>query len=222
MRLFVLIAGVVSLLMYGAAVSQKGVPGAAQPFAVASKASVGGLDALKIGLAATGASVDEAVVIGWGEVRAASDRDKIAQALGWHGSPPEGESRTLALREQNDKLYVTVRWTLSGKAIGRWQQSAVTVERALKPSALVTSVAVQVSGVTAEDGLPELSGKALDALAATDRQPWSDQQAASVAGRTTQLPPGPFGVNVQVAVRRDAGKDNTRVWIAWPALLQEY
>ena len=72
------------------------------------------------------------------------------------------------------------------------------------------------------DSLTELAGKAMGALAATDRQPWSDMLAASVAGRTTHLPPGPFGVNVQVAVRRDPARGTTRVWVAWPALLQEY
>jgi hypothetical protein len=63
---------------------------------------------------------------------------------------------------------------------------------------------------------------ALDALQATGRQPWGDPRAASIAAQTPLLPGSGFGVNVQVAARRDPAGKRTRVWLAWPTLQQEY
>ncbi|HWI51086.1 MAG TPA: YwmB family TATA-box binding protein [Symbiobacteriaceae bacterium] len=222
MRRFVLIAGLVAIFMYGALVSQRGVPVAAAPYAVAAKAPAQALGALQKGLEATGAGLSEVVITAWAEIAHPGDRDKVAKALGWAGVPPEGETRNVAARERNGRYYVTARWTLSGKAVSDWQTAAKTLQEGLERSTTAPSVTVQVGGVIQGDGLTEVANKALDALGATERQPWNDMRAASVAGRTTLLPPGPFGVNVQVAVRRDAARGETRVWVAWPALLQEY
>jgi len=222
MRRFVLIAGLVSIFMYGALVSQRGVPVAAAPFAGAAKAPAQSLGALQRSLEATSASLSEAVITGWAEIADPGDCNKVAVALGWTGAPPEGESWNVATRERNGRYYITARWTLSGQAVSRWQAAVKSLQEGLEHSTRAPSVTVQVGGVAQGDDLTGVASKALGALGATDRQPWSDTRAASVAGRTTLLPPGPFGVNVQVAVRRDAARDETRVWVAWPALLQEY
>lgn len=218
MRQLILIAGIVAILMYGAAVGQKGIPALAAPHEVGARVPSQSLAALQRSLEAAGAPLTQAVITGWAEVQGPGDKDRVEAALGWKGSAPEGETRTVSIRAIEGHSYATVRWVLSGKAAARWQVAAKAVQAGLA-SAKVT---VQLEGVTESEGLTELAGKALGAVGATDRQPWSDLRAASVAGRTTQLPPGPFGVNIQVAVRRDAAREQTRVWVAWPALLQEY
>lgn len=221
MRSLVLIAGVVGVLLYGAAVSQKGLPAFAAPHATPVQAPSQGLGALVKGLEATGAGLDEATLAGWGEVREPGARDRVATALG--AVPGEGESRTIEVRDRDGRSYVTVLWKLTGKAASRWAASFGVLQKVLQQSTHAPSVTVQLGGTTADFGnLTDLTARALDSLRATDRQPWSDPRAASVAGRTTHLPPGPFGVNVQVAVRTDPAKGTTRVWVAWPALMQEY
>lgn len=221
-RRLVLIAGVVGILMYSAVVSQQGIPAAAAPLSAGARAPAQSLEALQKSLEATGARLDEAVITGWAEAGSAGDRDAVAAALGWTGPVPSGESRAVAVRQGNGRQYVTVRWTLTGKAASQWQPAVRAVQKALEKEAGSPSMAVQLGATAPGGSLTELAGKALGALSATDRQPWSDRRAASVAGRTTLLPPGPFGVNVQVAARRDAAQALTRMWVAWPALLQEY
>lgn len=220
MRSLVLIAGVVGVLLYAAAVSQKGMPAFAAPHETPVQAPAQGLEALVTGLEATGAGLEEAKLTGWAEVRAPGDRDRVINALG--AVVAERENRTVSVREQDGHQYVTVQWSLAGKAASQWAARLRVLQKVLQQIGQAPSVSVQLSGTTAGDNLTDLTDRALGALRATDRQPWSDPRAASVAGRTTHLPPGPFGVNVQVAVRKDPAKGTTRVWVAWPALMQEY
>lgn len=208
--------------MYGGAVHQKGIPALAAPHEAGASVPAQSLQALQRSLEATGARMREAVVNGWAEVPGTGDRDRVAAALGWQESAPEGETRTISLHTRDNRTYASVRWVLSGNRAGQWHNASKVVQNALLQVGGSPSVSVQLEGVTSEEGLTELAGKALDAVRAIERQPWSDLRAASVAGRTTHLPPGPFGVNIQVAVRRDAAREQTRVWVAWPGLLQEY
>jgi len=221
-RQLVLIAGVVGVLMYGALVSQRGIPVAAAPLEAASGAPEQGMGALQKGLAAAGALLDEAVITGWVELQRPQETDRVKAALGWNGMQPEGERRAVALRDRNGRQYIFIRWEMRGKAAAKWQAGMRHLQMALEQAVAPPTVTVQLGGPAPGADLPELADRALGALSATDRQPWSDMRAASVAGRTTQLPPGPFGVNVQVAVRHDAATGQTRAWVAWPALLQEY
>ncbi|MDF2626272.1 MAG: hypothetical protein K0R39_103, partial [Symbiobacteriaceae bacterium] len=171
MRSLVLIAGVVGILLYGAAVSQKGLPALAAPHETAVQAPSQGLEALAKGLAATGAGLEEATLTGWGEVQAPEDRAAVAAALG--AVPGEGESRTVAVRDQNGRHYVTVRWTLTGKPAEKWVARLHTMQKALNQTAESPSVSVQLSGTTAGNrNLTDLTDGALDALGATERQPW--------------------------------------------------
>jgi hypothetical protein len=221
LRSLVLIAGIVGVLLYTAVVSQRGLPAFAAPHeTVVQSPSADGLKALETGLAATGARLEEVKLIGWGRVREPGARDRVVATLG--ARPAEGESRVVSVRDKDGHQYVTVQWTLTGKAATHWAASLRALQKALEQNAHAPSVSVQLGGTTAGEDLTDLTDRALGALRATDRQPWSDPRAASVAGRTTHLPPGPFGVNVQVAVRTDPATGMTRVWVAWPALMQEY
>jgi hypothetical protein len=178
------------------------------------------LAGLATALAATGARCDEVQLTGWVSVANPSAKDRLLQAL---GPARAGESRQANLREQNGQSYLVVRLVLTGKALGAWQSRVQALQKALDAVSTGTAeMTVQLGGPAPDGSLTEVAAKALGALAAVDRQPWSDTRAASVAGRTKDLPPSPFGVNVQVAVRRDAVKGQTRVWVAWPALQQEY
>lgn len=208
--------------MYGALVSQHGSLAVATPLTAFAAVPEQGLAPLQKSLEATGAKLDEVVITGWAESRRPGDSDRVTSALGWKGAPPNGQARSVALRDRNGRQYILVRWTLTGSAVSAWQASVQSLQKAMKLAGESPMVTVQLGGNAPSDNLTELADRALGALAATDRQPWSDLRAASVAGHSTHLPPGPFGANVQVAVRHDAAKGHTRVWVAWPALLQEY
>lgn len=216
MRQLLIIASVVSLFMYTGFVLQ-------HDRAVATYASDGSLGGLQRALDATGASLDRAVISGWVDVEDARAQAQVVGALGWKpGSEAKDEAREAAIHRRQGAQYLTLRWVLSGEAAQGWHDRQARVREALALAGKRPHVTVQLEGTTARAGLEALGHRALDAVGAVERQPWSGPRASSVAGRTDDLPPSTFGVNVQVALRQTADAGRTRVWVAWPALLQEY
>jgi hypothetical protein len=220
MRQFGVIASIVALFMYAGFAIQGGVPAMTGSQGAQAATSI---MPLQHALEATGATTDTAVITGWVEVDRPQARDRVAAALNWNdGKAPVGETRDANLRTQDGRYIVTVRWTLTGLAARSWNEKLRAARAALSLAGADPRMTVQLGGTTSGEDLPDVAGKALDAVAATGRQPWSDMRAASVAGITAQLPASSFGINIQVAVRHDALTNQDKVWVAWPALLQEY
>lgn len=216
MRRFFLIASVVGLIMYAGFVLEHG--------SVATSAvGTSELAGLESALAATGASLERVTITGWVAVEASDAREQVSSALGWAGQGiPAGETRELKLHRREDGLYLAMNWRLSGGSLEIWPSRYALARRALAKVGGEPSVTVQLEGTTEQSDLLALGQQALDEVKATDREPWTGPSAASVAGRSALLPASPFGVNVQVAVRSEASGRKARVWVAWPALLQEY
>jgi hypothetical protein len=220
MRQLAIIATIVAMFMYAGFAIQGGVPATT---GMRGGQAAGGMGALQRALEATGAHLGSAVLTGWVQTDRPQARDRVMAALGWSGSTaPAGESREIQLRTQGGHYIVTVRWSLSSQAARLWQARTKITQEALSLAGATPHMTVQLEGTTSGGELPATAERALDALAATQRQPWSDLRAASVAGKTFDLPPSTFGVNIQVAVRHDALTGLDHVWVAWPALLQEY
>lgn len=222
MRQLLTIACVVALLMYAGFASVYGhrsevvVP-------VLQTVETVGLLPLSNALEASGARLEEAVIAARVEVAEPADREKAVAALGWAGKTPKGETRLAQVQGRDGRHLLLVRWTLSGPAATTWETHAREVREVLAQYGSSPLLTVQLGGrrAPAED-LTKVAAQALDALRATARQPWSDGRAASLAGRTAMLPSSPLGVNVQAAARKDQATGQVRVWVAWPALLQEY
>jgi hypothetical protein len=225
MRQLLGIACVVALFMYAgfASLYGPGTPALSSAGTAVTPGATMDLSPLAQALAATGAGLEEAVVAGRVEVASPSDRDRVVAALGWTGKTPKGEMREAQLYDRDGKHVLIIRWTLQGQSAALWSDRHREVRQVLAlygPTPLTT---VQIGGQSDKAGeLPKVAARALDAVQATDRQPWTDGRAASMAGRSAVLPPSPLGVNVQVAVRRVEETGASRVWVAWPALLQEY
>lgn len=219
MRQLFLIASMVGLFMYaGFALEYESI--AAPPAGGRATVSLAGLETA---LAATGAGLEQVTITGWVRVGAPRVREQVAADLGWaERAAPPGEMRELKVHRRDGVDYLALRWVLTGVASSDWQSGQGKVRRALAAVGVNPVVTVQLEGTTARPGLQEVGARALDALGATERQPWSDSRSASIAGRTDRLPVSAVGVNVQVAVRRVSGVDRAKVWVAWPALLQEY
>lgn len=216
-----LIASLVGLFMYAGFVVTHG-DGAV----TVSGARSGSVASLQLAMDAAGAKTDQAVITGWvptGQLNAAGI---VRNALGWTGQQtPAAEARDVKLLSRNGTTYVSVRWAFTRPQDQRWAEAQEKVSRALFQVGDGARVTVQLEGTAAQaelSGLREIANKAVDALDTTGRQPWSEGRSASVAGQSAWLPKSPFGVNVQVAVRQEAGAQGARVWVAWPALQQEY
>jgi hypothetical protein len=211
-RQLLLIASLVGLFMYTG-------------FAVEYDPSVAGVARLEEAMSATGAALERVTISGWVRVPDQAARARAAAALAWGEGTAPGEARELKLYQQEGSDYLALRWQLSGGAKAAWWAKYSKARQALgslgAPGAEPT-VTVQLEGISERTGLMSLSTAALDALQATGRQPWGDARAASIAAQSPLLPGSTFGVNVQVAARRDPAGKRTRVWVAWPALQQEY
>ncbi|MBY6276472.1 YwmB family TATA-box binding protein [Symbiobacterium thermophilum] len=148
--------------------------------------------------------------------------ERLAAGLGWGADAPTGEERSLRLVDGIGGPYVEVTWRLRGEAAARWDERYRELRQTLAAEGLWPQVQVELSGRAAGGQPLALAGAALDALGARQREPWSDGRAASVAGYTPLLPPGPYAVNVQAAVRRDGDGDGNRLWIGWPTVRSDY
>lgn len=242
MRQFVGVIGTIAIFMYTGFTLQHGTTmsamaevapvkmwsadGATRSDVVASvsapRAAAPDVANLQTALEAAGATLDNVVITGWVRTDRPQSKDRVVASLGWSsGKAPDGEVRESSLFVRNGQYVVSVRWVMAGQK--NWAGRTADVRKALAKVGADPATAVQLSGaVNGAPDLVQLAGKALDALGATNRQPWSDPRAASVAGQTAMLPEGPYSVNLQVAARRDSLTGRTRVWVAWPALLQEY
>lgn len=212
MRQLLLIMSLVGLFMYTG-------------FAVENDHSLAAVARLEEAMSATGAALERVTVSGWVAVPNAAAREQVASALGWAGGTTPGEVRELKLFHQAGGDYLALRWELSGAAKAPWRAGYTKVRQALAwagAHGAEPTVTVQLEGTTERTELMSVATSALDSLQATGRQPWGDPRAASIAAQTPLLPSSGFGVNVQVAARRDAAGKRTRVWLAWPALQQEY
>jgi hypothetical protein len=219
MRRLIFIASLVGLFMY--------VGFAAQPNALSAtelnEAKPLQLTGLHYAFEAAGGKLEQATITAWSEVTDASVQQRAAKLLGWReGDAPEGESRSLIIHRKAGVPHLSLRWVLTGRAAERWSARAALVNRAMLLTGPNPSLTVQLEGVTEKADLLGLGTKGMDALGAKGRQVWSSPAAVSIAGRSVQLPPSAFGVNVQIAVRTDSVTKRNRLWVAWPALLQEY
>lgn len=218
MRQFLLVASMVGLFIYVGFASQSDLVSAA----AVAPGKPETMQGLRTALDATGARMERVLITGWVRVPGPQAQDRVSNTLGWSGNKtPKDETRELKLLDRDGKQYLSLRWVLTGGALREWQTRQAEARKALTQAGANLVFTVQVEGVAGSGDATLLANRALNALGATSRQPWSSAPAASVAGWTAQLPPSAFSVNVQAAVRREAG-GRTRVWIAWPALQQEY
>lgn len=219
MRQLLLIASVVGLFMYAGFAIQFG----AVPVAHGEFTTEGSLSGLQRALRATGAELDRVVITGWVPVAGPQSREQVAVALGWKdGQIPADEFRELSLHKRDGQTYLSARWEMTGTTTATWAASQGALRRTLSRVGSGGNVTVQLQGVTNRTDSLAAANQALDAVRGQHRQEWTDSLAASVSGQSTDLPPSPFGVNIQAALRRDASAGVTRVWVAWPALLQDY
>jgi hypothetical protein len=184
--------------------------------------SNGGIGPLHELLRETGADLQQVVIAGWVRAARPDARTLVVDDLAWDGTPPAGETRIVTLRHYGDEEYVTLRWTLTGRAISDWERRSAQAMQALARAGGPPRLTVQLEGQTAVTDLLGQADRALRRFGASDHETWSDSFAASVVAYTSKLPPSPFGPNVQIAFRRVEGTEKARVWVAWPALMQEY
>lgn len=217
MKQFLLAVSIVGLLLYAGLVIQQ------ETVSTQGKGLSGDYGTLQEVLEATGAELDEAIIAGSVPVLDPSVEDQVKAALGWTVSDAfKGERREIQTQERDGHYYVTVRWTLSGTVAASWASKPQHVYSSLAEVGESPSVTVQLEGRTSLASDVLLVNRALDTVNATGRQPWQGALSASVAARSSHLPDSPLGVNVQVAMREDQEGEGARVWVAWPALLQDY
>ncbi len=219
MRQLLLIASVVGLIMYAGFASQNGSVQAV----VHSATGAPSLGALQRCFDATGGALQKVQITGWVEAESKDALSLVNDRLGWTpGLNVPQELREARLHDRDGHQFVAVRWILTGTAAATWQSSYNRLDQTLGAVGKGQAITVQLEGTTPKKHPLALATRALDAVGAVERQPWSDAFAASIAGRSAQLPSGPFGVNVQVATRQESAANQIRVWVAWPALQQEY
>lgn len=216
MRQLFLISTLVALVMYAGFVSKNGTPVASATY------PPGVLSPLQGALGATGATLEKVQMTGWVQVKSPDVLAKVKEDLGWNRSGGAGGFREAKLHLKEGTYYLAIQWVLKGPAVLAWHSDYARLDQVLTKVGVHPAITVQLEGLSPRTSPLEMVDRAMAALRAGDRQPWSDAFAASVSGRTTLLPPGPFGVNVQAAVRRDSAGKGARVWVAWPALQQEY
>lgn len=219
MRQLLLIASVVGLFMYAGFAIQFG----AVPVAHGEFTTVESLTGLQRALRATGAELDRVVITGWVPVEGPHGREYVAGALGWQEEQnPANEFRELSLHKRDHQTYLSARWEMTGSSTMSWAARQGALRRALLRVGSGGTVTVQLEGVTHRTDLLAAANQALDVVRAQHRQEWSDSPAASLSGQSADLPPSTFGVNIQAALRRETTTGATRVWVAWPALLQDF
>jgi len=216
MHKLVRIAGLVAGLCYAGAATQYGaVLGAVST----PQPTLNGLaDALR----ATGASLEQVTITGWFELPDPSVERRVTTALEATPTRP-GEKRQLRTVVRGGSRSLSVDWSLAGAATGDWATWCADVRRTLSLVGSGQMITVQLEGTTVQSvDMFRMVQSALDAVGATQRQPWAGSRAASIAAHTGRLPAGPYPTNIQAAARRDSNTGRTRVWVAWPALQQEY
>ncbi|MBP2019783.1 hypothetical protein J2Z79_003225 [Symbiobacterium terraclitae] len=180
-----------------------------------------GIAALDRAVAAAGGHLEEAALFVTEPVADPDVGQRLAARLGWGEGEPPSERRRLAVEGGIGGPVLSVEWRLTGEAAAGWADRYAALKGALAAEGMWVPVQVELSGraAGADDPLT-LAGAALDGLAARARQPWAGDRAASIAGWSPLLPPGPYEVNVQVAVRQQPGGD--RFWIGWPLVRSDY
>lgn len=218
MRKLLLITSVVALVLYTGAALQAGTPSTA-----VAPSSLGALALLQDGLTAAGASLEQVQISGWVSVKDARAAEAVRAHLGWTAATPPGEERTVKAFRRNNLDYVSLRWVLTGDAAAGWVHKQELAWQALVSAGEQPVFSVQVGGSTVNRDVGAMVNRAMNTLGASERRRWGDANAASMEGRSAQLPPSRFGVNVQTAARRGlTAAGRTMVWVGWPALQQEY
>lgn len=220
MRQLLTITSLVALFMYAGFVSLQGIALPVADIPPRPVLTAQGLAPLGRSLEAAGAGLTEARVTGWVRAEGADAKERVRTRLS-QALVIAGQTRVEAHTHEGGH-FVSASWHMTGQAALQWPDAFDAIARALEAAGSVPTVSVQVAGQTARGDLRALVTGALDALGATQRQPWSDPRAASSAALSPYLPPSALGVNVQVAARHDPKAGITRVWIGWPALNQEY
>lgn len=169
---------------------------------------------------AAGDRLEQAVLFLREPVESLAAAARLADGLGWNRPAPADEERSLRVLEGVGGPYVEITWRLHGEAAGQWHQRYRELRRALAAEGMWPQVQVELSGRAAAGDPLALAEAALDAVAARQREPWNGGQSASIAGYTPLLPPGPYAVNIQAAVRRSG--DGSRLWIGWPTVRSDY
>jgi hypothetical protein len=154
-----------------------------------------------------------------------SDRglpDRLRERMGWTIAPHQGEERILEVQREQGRNSLILHWRLTGSRASHWVENHAALTRVLTTEGVTTPVNVQLEGEAARPAvsLLDLANSALDVLGASERQPWTSDRSASVAGHSSRLPAGPHGVNVQAASRQTA--QGVRLLVAWPALGSDY
>lgn len=211
--------GVIGLVLYGLVATGSGAAPAT------GRAQVAGSEwaPLETALEATGAHVERVRVAGWVEVHDSQAINTGRKRL--DSVRVSGESVQVQTPKRGSSQYMSVSWLIEGPAARqRWQTVASAVREALAEAGATPMVTVQLEGVApTKRAAPEtVVEQALEPLSVTGRQVWHADASASIAARTIWLPASPLGVNVQAAARRESETGRLRVWVAWPALIQEY
>lgn len=175
---------------------------------------------LQVALRTAGASVDKVTLLGLAPVGEGQAAERLKQELAELArTAGRLDSRSIS---GNGPPRLAISWILQGEEAQDWKQRLDSLQGVLARAG-AQLMTVQLEGERPSRMEPErLAAQALDSLRATSRQPWSDNRAASAAGSTLLLPPGIRGVNVQAAARTKADGSGVKVWVAWPALQQEY
>ncbi|MEW8976974.1 MAG: hypothetical protein AB2385_01105 [Symbiobacterium sp.] len=180
-----------------------------------------GIAALGRAVAAMGGRLEAAALVATVPAAGPEAAERLAARLDRAPQASPAGQRRLAVEDGIGGPVLTVEWRLHGPEAGRWDEAHAALQAALAAEGLEAPVYVELSGRTARPDSPlALAAAALDGVAARDRQPWAEGPSASVAGWSRLLPPGPYPVNVQVAVRHEGGEG--RFWIGWPVVRSDY
>jgi|GEM_PF-5158697 len=177
--------------------------------------------ALDRAVGATGGQLEEAVLLVTEPVADPGVGRRLAARLGWGDEEPPSERRRLAVESVISGPVLTVEWRLTGSAAAAWAEHYASLKEALAAEGLWVPVQVELSGSAPVSGDPlAVAESVLDGVAAKARQPWAGDRVASIAAWSPILPPGPYEVNVQVAVRQRP--EGGRFWIGWPLVRSDY
>ncbi len=212
------LSSVMALLFYSFYVGEAGGT-SAHGATILRKSELG---ALETALQAAGGRLTKVVVNGWIEVAGPADMERIRESLGWNQTKPyPTETRESGIVPRQGRLFLALTWKMDEAGLYTWEERAQSVRSAMRTNGREPEITVQLEGertVSDPDRLTEIVSVA---LRGHSQQRWRDDRASSIAGQSPLLPPSAMGVNYQVAARL-LDDQVVRIWVAWPALNQEY
>jgi hypothetical protein len=213
-----LLSSAMALLFYSIYVGEAGgIP--AHGAAITRQSELG---ALETALQSAGGRLTEVVIKGWIEVAGSADMERVKESMGWDGSiSGSTETRELRIVPGQGRLFLALTWRMNGTALHDWEEGFQSVRSAMQGSGREPYLTVQLAGERKLSNPDRLTETVSAALQGIDPQRWRDERASSVAGLSPLLPPSTMGVNYQVASRR-LSDGVVKIWVAWPALDQEY